>query len=121
MSDMIDRQKAIDALDFEIVHMTVFSNDEKNGTNPLAQYNKGLEDGIKVLKTLPFAEPEERTAKVIEHRYFIGTALNIVGEPKFGYEYLCGKCKKKVICGDEYCSHCGARLEWSDDVSLGNF
>lgn len=40
--DLINIQKAIEALDFEIVHMTGFSNDEKNITNPFAQYNKGL-------------------------------------------------------------------------------
>ena len=56
-----------------------------------------------------------KIAKVIEHKYFIGSTLNIVGEPKFGYEYLCGNCKKKVIGGDEYCSHCGARLEWNHE------
>lgn len=57
---------------------------------------------------------KERTAKVIEHKYYIGTALNIVGAPKFGYEYLCENCKKKVISGDEYCSHCGCKLEWNE-------
>lgn len=66
MSDVISRKKAIEALDFEIVRMTVFSNDEKNGTNPLAQYNKGLEDGIKALKALPSAEPEQKWIPVTE-------------------------------------------------------
>ena len=56
MSDLISRQDAIEALDFEIVHMTVFSNDEKNGTNLFAQYNKGLEDGIKAIRALPSVE-----------------------------------------------------------------
>lgn len=58
MNDLISREKAIEALDFKIVHMTVLSNDEKNITNPFAQYNKGLEDGIKALKDLPSAESE---------------------------------------------------------------
>ncbi len=52
---------------------------------------------------------KERTAKVIEHD------ASITDDRGYKYlrtEYLCGKCKKKVIGGDEYCSHCGARLEW---------
>ena len=54
----------------------------------------------------------ERTAKVIEHD------ASITDTDGYKYqrsEYLCGACKKKVIGGDEYCSHCGVRLEWSDD------
>lgn len=63
----------------------------------------------------------ERTAKVIEHEYRIGTSLNIVGEPKICHEYLCGACKKKVIGGDEYCSHCGCRLDWDEDIPMEYF
>ena len=66
MSDFISRQAAIEALDFEIVHMTGFSNDEKNITNPFAQYNKGLENGIKAIRSLPSAETEQRWIPVTE-------------------------------------------------------
>ena len=51
----------------------------------------------------------ERTAKVIEHD------ASITDDRGYKYlrsEYLCENCKKKVIGGDEYCSHCGCRLEW---------
>ena len=58
MSDLISRQAAIDALDFEIVHMTAYC-DGKNEGNPLAQYNKGLEDGKKAIEALPSAQPEK--------------------------------------------------------------
>ena len=69
MSDFISRQAAIEALDFEIVHMTVFSNDdEKNITNPFAQYNKGLEDGIKAIRVLPSAEPETITIEEVSNQ-----------------------------------------------------
>lgn len=54
----------------------------------------------------------ERTAKVIEHD------ASITDTDGYKYqrsEYLCGNCKKKVIGGDEYCSHCGARLDWSEE------
>ena len=111
MSDLISREDAIEALDFNIVHMTIYSNDDKNGTNPLAQYNKGLEDGIKAIRALPSVEPE-RTAKVIEHDASI---TDTDGYKYLRTEYICGNCKKKVIGGDEYCSHCGARLEWNHE------
>lgn len=109
MSDLISRKDAIEALDFEIVHMTVFSNDdEKNITNPFAQYNKGLEDGIKAIRALPSAEPE-RTAKVVSDDVII-----TVNGYRYHYEeYLCNACKKKVFSRDSYCSHCGAKLDWS--------
>lgn len=58
MNDLIERQAAIDALDFEIVHMTAYC-DGKNEGNPLVQYNKGLEDGKKAIEALPSAQPEE--------------------------------------------------------------
>ena len=51
----------------------------------------------------------ERTAKVIEHDASI---TDTDGYKYLRTEYICGACKKKVIGGDEYCSHCGARLEW---------
>lgn len=57
--DTISRQAAIDALDFEIVHMTAYC-DGKNEGNPLAQYNKGLEDGKKAIEALPSAQPEQK-------------------------------------------------------------
>ena len=55
---LIEKQAAIDALDFEIVHMTAYC-DGKNEGNPLAQYNKGLEDGKKAIEALPSAQPEQ--------------------------------------------------------------
>lgn len=57
MSDLISRQAVLDALDFEIVHMTAYC-DGKNEGNPLALYNKGLEDGKKAIEALPPAQPE---------------------------------------------------------------
>jgi len=57
MDDLISRRAAIEALDFEIVHMTAY-RDGKNEGNPLAQYNKGLEDGKKAIEALPPAQPE---------------------------------------------------------------
>ena len=52
---------------------------------------------------------DERMAKVIEHD---ASVTDTDGYKYHRSEYLCGACKKKVIGGDEYCSHCGCRLEW---------
>ena len=65
MSDLIRREDAIEALDFEIVHMTAYCNGKNEG-NPMAQYNKGLEDGIKAIRALPSAEPERKWIPVSE-------------------------------------------------------
>ena len=53
-----------------------------------------------------------KIAKVIEHDASI---TDTDGYKYLRSEYICGNCKKKVICGDEYCSHCGARLEWNHE------
>lgn len=55
------------------------------------------------------ARCKERTAKVIEHDASI---TDTDGYKYMRTEYLCSACKKKVLGGDDYCSHCGARLEW---------
>lgn len=60
----------------------------------------------------------ERTAKAIEHD------ASITDTDGYKYqrsEYLCGNCKKKVIGGDEYCSHCGSRLIWDEDIPMEYF
>jgi len=67
------------------------------------------------IKTKRITTETERTAKVVDHKYHIGTSLNIVGEPKICHEYLCDACKKKVLSGDNYCSHCGVKLDWNDN------
>lgn len=54
-------------------------------------------DIFQELKNLPSAEPKQ-TAKVKE-----GWGLAI-----------CCACEKRVFPCDDYCSHCGARLEWNE-------
>ena len=68
-----------------------------------------------MLDEVPSAEPEERTAKVIDHKFRISVSLNVVGEPIIGHEMLCENCKKKVLDGDDYCSHCGSKLIWDEE------
>ena len=60
----------------------------------------------------------ERTAKVIEHD---ASVTDTDGYKYHRSEYLCGACKKKVIGGDEYCSHCGCRLDWNEDIPMEYF
>lgn len=51
----------------------------------------------------------ERTAKVISD----DTIITVNGYKYHHEEYLCNACKKKVFSCDSYCSHCGAKLDWS--------
>lgn len=61
---------------------------------------------------------EKRTAKVIEH----DASITVTDGYKYHRsEYLCSACKKKVIGGDEYCSHCGCRLDWDEDIPMEYF
>ena len=62
-----------------------------------------------IRKTVEEMQMMGKIAKVIEHDASITDAD---GYKYLRSEYICGNCKKKVIGGDEYCSHCGARLEW---------
>lgn len=50
------------------------------------------------------------TAKAIEHDASITTEEGYKFQRS---EYLCEAYHKKVIGGDEYCSHCGKKLDWS--------
>ena len=76
VGDKISRQAAIDALDFEIVHMTAYC-DGKNEGNPLAQYNKGLEDGKKAIEALPSAQPEPHEELLDDETLVIWTNVDM--------------------------------------------
>lgn len=64
------------------------------------------------------AERTERTAKAIEHD---ASVTDTDGYKYHRSEYLCGACKKKVLGGDEYCSHCGCRLDWNENIPMEYF
>ena len=51
----------------------------------------------------------ERTTKVISD----DTIITVNGYKYHYKEYFCNACKKKVLSCDSYCSHCGAKLDWS--------
>lgn len=48
-------------------------------------------------------------SKVIVHDASITTDY---GETFHREEYLCDNCKRKILSGDNFCSHCGAKLDW---------
>ena len=87
MTDLISRKKAIEALG------------ERPGGK--TDYDLGCRTqwdwDTEILRTMPSAEPEERTVKVVE-----AWGLSI-----------CDSCKKRVFENDNFCSHCGAKLDWS--------
>ena len=60
----------------------------------------------------------ERTAKVIEHD---ASVTDTDGYKYHRTEYLCDDCKKRVLGGDDYCSHCGCRLDWDEDIPMEYF
>lgn len=64
-----------------------------------------------IRRTIDEMKAHERTAKVIEHD---ASVTDTDGYKYHRFEYLCCACKKKVLGGDEYCSHCGAKLDWSE-------
>jgi len=102
MSELIDRQAAIDAIDFEIVHMTTYC-DGKNEGNPLAQYNKGLEDGKKAIEALPTVQPEPHEGHWIEGGIYRGVI-----------ECYCSECGQLMTTAAtvrmNYCPNCGAKM-----------
>lgn len=105
MNDLISRQAAIDAI----------GEKPFAGTADEYDYEQGLQNqwerDVVAIKILPSVE-SERIAKVIEHDASI---TDTDGYKYHRSEYLCDACKKRVLGGDEYCSHCGARLDWSND------
>ena len=63
----------------------------------------------------------ERTAKVIKHHYDFNPYKDNFSHGLGGTELLCSHCKKKVIVSDEYCSHCGCRLDLDEDIPMEYF
>lgn len=107
MSDLISRKAVFDALIEKGQNSKRYKLGEK--------WELNLLEIIEAINAIPSAEPEERTAKVIDHKFRIRVSLNVVGEPIIGHEMLCENCKKKVLDGDDYCSHCGSKLIWDEE------
>ena len=108
VGDTISRQQAIDALDFEIVHITAYC-DGKNVGNPLAQYNKGLEDGKKAIEALPPAQPEPKEGHWIEEKIY----RDVI-------ECNCSECGQLMTTAASvrmnYCPNCGAKMKGANGI-----
>lgn len=89
MSDLIDRQKALNELKYEMKYGAVIDG-------------CGLDTAYDIIKDLPSAE-SERTAKV----------ENIAHVRGYPAEGTCGNCGFDVEDVGEYCAGCGAKLDWS--------
>lgn len=69
MSDLINRNDAVEAIEFEKVYMTAYrgsNNGYVSEGNPLKQYNKGLDDAIKAINSLTPVKPQPKWIPVTE-------------------------------------------------------
>lgn len=101
MNEMINKQKAIDAIEFEKVYMTAYKSGINEG-NLFEQYNKGLDDAIKAITALPSVEP------VMIGEWKESTSLDDV----FWVCSVCGFCSEASAANIlyKYCPNCGAKL-----------
>ena len=119
MSDLIDRNDAVEAIEFEKVYMTAYkgnSNGYVSEGNPLKQYNKGLDDAIKAVNNLAPAEPERKKGKWIDEKINSYTSRTYCSE--------CGKSAPFIYKSDDhygnhahgedvrtnFCPNCGADM-----------
>lgn len=104
MTDYIDRQAAIDALEREKTYSTAYK-DGYAQTDYFKQYNMGLADGIKALNKLPTAEvgpvKHGRWTPVTNGRGGFECSICHSYAPSYqdGVEWL-----------SPYCPNCGARM-----------
>ena len=100
MNEMINKQKAIDAIEFEKIYMTAYKNGINEG-NLFEQYNKGLDDAIKAINNLSSVYQEgevEEITEVYRNEDFI--------------EGICPNCGETVYDYAKYCVECGIKLNW---------
>ena len=96
MSDLIERQKALDAI-----------QQRADGIDSVySAFWEGLIIAQDIVKNIPSAEQEERTAKVVNVSEGFYSAHGVC---------MCGHCDQcgNAVCDDfHWCPFCGARLEW---------
>ena len=101
MSDLIERQKALDGLKYEM----------KYG----AEIDRcGLDTAYDIIENIQSAEPERKTGKWLPHpheREWDVCSVCGTGCKRREFEMQFGQ-EKFTEYGYQYCPHCGARLEW---------
>lgn len=91
----------------QIVIDNYFKKECDINTSIKSAFEKGFKIGIKKGFLL-----RNKEAQIIEHNVLI---TDTDGYKYKRSEYLCSSCKKKVLGGDNYCSHCGSKLDWSEN------
>lgn len=104
MNEMINKQKAIDAIEFEKVYMTAYKNGINEG-NLFEQYNKGLDDAIKVINNLPSAYQEGEVEEIAEVYRNEDIVYHFI-------EGICPNCGETTYDHAKYCVECGIKLNW---------
>lgn len=89
----------------QIVIDNYFKKECNVNTSIKSAFEKGFKLGLKKCKIL-----QNPTVEVVEHCMII---TDMDGCKYERSEYLCSSCKKKVLGGDDYCSHCGSKLDWN--------
>ena len=96
MSDLIDRQAAIDAL-------ARTAREKFNLSDEFSHYLAGLMDGELAIRRLPSAQPERKTGKWLETDSH---------EPCW---YKCDQCGRLHDFLDNYCPACGADMRGGNE------
>ena len=102
MSDLIERQKALDGLKYEM----------KYGAE-MDSY--GLDTAYDIIENIPSAESDRKTKVEMNWATYFDTAGVVISH--YPYSYKCGNCGcqlKRTYNGKDihYCPACGYRLEW---------
>lgn len=101
MSDLIDRNDAVEAIKFKKVYITTYNGYVSEG-NLLKLYNKGLDDAIKVVNSLAPVKLEQKKGKWVRR--------------KDEDCWECSECHAVLEDSDignhnfYYCYHCGANM-----------
>lgn len=89
MSDLINRQAALDAL--SAIDTSII---------PFAKAREYVEETIEYAKKILANMPDAERTAVVDY------------DTRFPIE-ICGECHSAVMYPEKYCCKCGARLEWN--------